>query len=129
MSLNYRDRIPNNVDLGNNRSLQRALEHWQPKFLTWWQDLGPEGFQAADVYLRTATSVDAKGWATYGKVKMPDYRWGIFLAEQSGDRTIGFGDFYGKPAWDQVPGDFLTFRFAQIQRHGLLITRDHRPPQ
>ena len=108
MSLNYRDRIPNNVDLGTNRSLQRALEHWQPKFLTWWQDLGPEGFQAADVYLRTATSVDAKGWATYGKVKMPDYRWGIFLAEQTADRRIGFGDFYGKPAWDQVPGDFRS---------------------
>ncbi|MEM7442186.1 MAG: benzoyl-CoA 2,3-epoxidase subunit BoxB [Pseudomonadota bacterium] len=108
MSLNYRDRIPNNVDLGNNRSLQRALEHWQPKFLTWWQDLGPESFQAADVYLRTATSVDAKGWATYGKVKMPDYRWGIFLAERTADRTIGFGDFYGQPAWDQVPGDFRS---------------------
>ena len=100
MSLNYRDRIPNNVDLGNNRSLQRALEHWQPKFLTWWQDLGPEGFQAADVYLRTATSVDAKGWATYGKVKMPDYRWGIFLAEKGEEKTIGF---------DGV-------RFARLQR-------------
>jgi benzoyl-CoA 2,3-dioxygenase component B len=107
-SLNYRDRIPNNVDLGNNRTLQRALEHWQPKFLKWWEDLGPEGFQAADVYLRTATSVDAKGWATYGHVKMPDYRWGIFLADEEKDRTIGFGDFYGQPAWQQVPGDFRS---------------------
>ncbi|MEQ9815558.1 MAG: benzoyl-CoA 2,3-epoxidase subunit BoxB [Azospirillaceae bacterium] len=107
-ALNYRDRIPNNVDLGNNRTLQRALEHWQPKFLQWWGDLGPAGFQAADVYLRTATSVDAKGWATYGKVKMPDYRWGIFLADQDPDRKIGFGDFMGQPAWQQVPGDFRS---------------------
>ena len=35
MSMNYQDRIPNNVDLGSNRTLQRALEHWQPEFLKW----------------------------------------------------------------------------------------------
>ncbi|HET8727502.1 MAG TPA: benzoyl-CoA 2,3-epoxidase subunit BoxB [Alphaproteobacteria bacterium] len=105
MGINYQERIPNNVDMGSNRTLLRALEHWQPKFLNWWKSLGPEGFMAADVYLRTATSVDAKGWATYGMVKMPDYRWGIFLAEETPDRTIGFGDNYGKPAWNQVPGE------------------------
>ena len=105
MAIDYQERIPNNVDLGNDRRLQRALEHWQPKFLDWWQDLGPEGFQVADVYLRTATSVDAKGWATYGAVKMPDYRWGIFLADKEENRTIGFGDEMGKPAWQEVPGE------------------------
>ncbi|HEV7370244.1 benzoyl-CoA 2,3-epoxidase subunit BoxB [Arenibaculum sp.] len=105
MGINYLDRIPNNVDMGNDRALQRALEHWQPKFLQWWQNLGPDGYMAADVYLRTATSVDAKGWATYGHVRMPDYRWGIFLAEQQPDRRIGFGDEYGRPAWQQVPGE------------------------
>ncbi len=104
-TLTYQDRIPNNVELSTNRTLQRALEHWQPRFLQWWRDLGPEGFQAADVYLRTATSVDAKGWATYGKVKMPDYRWGIFLADRDPERTIGFGDDFGKPVWQQVPGE------------------------
>ena len=90
MAINYQERIPNNVDLGNDRALQRALEHWQPRFLDWWQELGPEGFQSADVYLRTATSVDAAGWATFGKVKMPDYRWGIFLADlEQGDLQVG----------------------------------------
>ena len=39
MSINYTERIPNNVDLGSNRILQRALEHWQPEFLNWWQEL------------------------------------------------------------------------------------------
>ncbi len=105
MGINYTDRIPNNVDLGNDRRLQRALEHWQPKFLDWWTELGPEGTRAMDVYLRTATSVDSKGWATYGYVKMPDYRWGIFLADQAPERTIGFGDDYGKPVWQEVPGE------------------------
>jgi benzoyl-CoA 2,3-dioxygenase component B len=38
-------------------------------------------------------------------VKMPDYRWGIFLADRTQDRTIGFGDEMGKPAWQEVPGE------------------------
>jgi benzoyl-CoA 2,3-epoxidase subunit B len=105
MDVNYRERIPNNVDLGNDRTLQRALEHWQPRFLQWWTELGPDGFMAADVYLRTAVSVDAAGWASYGYVKMPDYRWGIFLADPVKDRTIGFGDSIGKPVWQSVPGE------------------------
>jgi len=108
MSINYQDRIPNNVDLGSNRTLQRALEHWQPEFLKWWQDLGPSDFQVADVYLRTATSVDAKGWATYGYVCMPEYRWGIFLADQDANRRIGFGDYFGLEVWQQIPGEYRS---------------------
>ena len=73
------EKIPNNVNLAGDRRLQRALEEWQPHFLSWWQDMGPVGFQAKDVYLRTAVSVEADGWAHFDYVKMPDYRWGIFL--------------------------------------------------
>ena len=103
--IDYSEKIPNNVNLANDRTLQRALEHWQPHFIDWWQHLGPSDFQRADVYLRTATSVDADGWATYGAVKMPDYRWGIFLADPQPERKIGFGDNMGQPAWQQVPGE------------------------
>jgi benzoyl-CoA 2,3-epoxidase subunit B len=105
MSINYSERIPNNVNLSDDRRLQRALENWQPGFLKWWQEMGPEGFQAFDVYLRTATSVDAKGWATFGYLKMPDYRWGIFLAEPEPDRRIAFGEHKGEPVWREVPGE------------------------
>jgi len=105
MAINYAEKIPNNVDLAHDRTLQRALEHWQPHFLQWWHEMGPSDFEKADVYLRTATSVDAKGWASYGAVKMPDYRWGIFLADQQPQRTIGFGDQMGQPVWQQVPGE------------------------
>jgi benzoyl-CoA 2,3-dioxygenase component B len=105
MSIDYTDRIPNNVELGSNRTLQRALEQWQPALLNWWKEMGPTDFNAADVYLRTAISVDTKGWANYGHVRMPDYRWGIFLAEPEHDRRAGFGDDFGEPVWQQVPGE------------------------
>ncbi len=121
-SLNYQELIPNNVDLAGNKQLQRALEHWQPRFLNWWKELGPEGSQASEVYLRTATSVDAKGWATYGYVKMPDYRWGIFLADQELERKIGFGDMIGQPVWQQVPADFRS----QLRR--LIVTQGDTEP-
>ncbi|MEO8157481.1 MAG: benzoyl-CoA 2,3-epoxidase subunit BoxB [Betaproteobacteria bacterium] len=113
MSINYSERIPNNVDLANDRTLQRALEHWQPRFLDWWKEMGPHDFASADVYLRTAVGVDAQGWASYGAVKMPDYRWGIFLADRIPDRTIGFGDHFGEPVWQQVPGE-LRSQFRRI---------------
>jgi benzoyl-CoA 2,3-dioxygenase component B len=113
MSVNYSETIPNNVDLANDRTLQRALEHWQPRFLDWWHEMGPHDFESADVYLRTAVGVDAQGWASYGAVKMPDYRWGIFLADAVADRAIGFGDYYGQPVWQQVPGEFRS-QFRRI---------------
>ena len=100
------EKIPNNVNLSQNRRLQRALEKWQPNYLKWWSDAGPADFQADDVYLRTAISVDAKGWAHFDYVKMPDYRWGIFLTPPEHDRRIPCGDSYGDPAWQEVPGEF-----------------------
>jgi benzoyl-CoA 2,3-dioxygenase component B len=107
-SINYAEKIPNNVNLQNDRTLQRALEHWQPHFLQWWHEMGPSDFEAVDVYLRTAISVDAQGWAHYGTLKMPDYRWGIFLADPVAERKIGFGDQMGQPVWQQVPGEYRS---------------------
>jgi benzoyl-CoA 2,3-epoxidase subunit B len=99
------EKIPNNVNLSEDKRLQRALEQWQPNFLRWWMEMGPEGFQSTDVYLRTAISVDSDGWAHFDYVKMPEYRWGIFLAQPVQDRRIGFGDFLGQPVWQDVPGE------------------------
>jgi benzoyl-CoA 2,3-dioxygenase component B len=90
-TIDLQAKIPNNIHLGDNRQLQRALEHWQPAFLNWWSEMGPSDFSAKDVYLRTAVGVDAQGWASYGYTPMPDYRWGIFLADQQQGRKIGFG--------------------------------------
>jgi len=96
--------IPNNVDLSSDRRLQRALEQWQPNFLQWWNEVGPDGFQAHQIYLRTAISVEANGWAHFDFVRMPEYRWGIFLDPKQ-ERKIGFGDNEGQPVWDEVPGE------------------------
>ncbi len=91
------EKIPNNVNLSQNRRLQRALERWQPNYMKWWKEAGPADFQVDDISLRTAISVDAKGWANFDYIKMPDYKWGIFLAPPEHDRRIPCGDDYGKP--------------------------------
>ncbi|PIW00619.1 MAG: benzoyl-CoA 2,3-epoxidase subunit BoxB [Deltaproteobacteria bacterium CG17_big_fil_post_rev_8_21_14_2_50_63_7] len=106
MSIDLDDKIPNNVDLSSDRRLQKALEAWQPNFKAWWMDMGPSSFQQDQIYLRTAVSVEKGGWAHYDYVKMPDYRWGIFLAPGAAEKTIGFGDHLGQPVWDKVPGDY-----------------------
>jgi benzoyl-CoA 2,3-epoxidase subunit B len=108
MSIDYEQKIPNNVNLAGDKTLQRALEHWQPQFLKWWGDVGPDGSSGFDVYLRTAVSVDPGGWAHFGYVKMPEYRWGIFLNPADPQRTIGFGDHKGEPAWQEVPGEYRS---------------------
>ncbi len=99
------ERIPNNVGLSEDRRLKRALEGWQPRFLDWWREAGPIAYQDRDIYLRTAVSVGQEGWAHFDYVKMPDYRWGIFLAEPEPQRTVGFGDRFGQPVWQEVPGE------------------------
>jgi benzoyl-CoA 2,3-epoxidase subunit B len=106
MTVDFDAAIPNNVDLAGDRRLRRALESWQPRFVEWWKDLGPVAFQDRDVYLRTAIAVGQDGWANFGYVKMPDYRWGIFLADPRADRHIGFGDHRGDPLWQEVPGEY-----------------------
>ncbi|MEO6653516.1 MAG: benzoyl-CoA 2,3-epoxidase subunit BoxB [Ilumatobacteraceae bacterium] len=99
-------KIPNNVDLAGDRRLQRALESWQPKFIRWWEELGPAAFQHNPVFLRTAIDVGRDGWANFGHVAMPDYRWGVFLAEPEPDRKIAFGDHKGEDVWQEVPGEY-----------------------
>ncbi len=99
------DKIPNNVNLSSDKRLMRALETWQPDFIDWWKEMGPSGFQEDQVFLRTAISVDVNGWAHYDYVRMPDYRWGIFLTPSDADRKIGFGDNAGQAAWNEVPGE------------------------
>jgi len=121
-AIDYSEKIPNNVDLAGDRSLQRALEQWQPNFLRWWGDMGPEGAQAFDVYLRTAVSVDPSGWAHFDHVKMPDYRWGIFLAAPETDRRINFGEHKGEPAWQDVPGEHR----ANLRR--IIVTQGDTEP-
>jgi benzoyl-CoA 2,3-dioxygenase component B len=106
--IDYSERIPNNVDLASDKTLQRALERWQPGFQGWWGDMGPLNSSDLQVYLRTAISVDREGWANFGYVRMPDYRWGIFLVPRDENRKIAFGDHLGEPAWQDVPGEYRS---------------------
>ena len=117
IAIDYDGLIPNNVGLSADPRLRRALESWHPRSLDWWRARGPDGFQDSPVYLRTAISVEPEGWAKFGYVKMPDYRWGILLAPRLEDRKIGFGMHKGEPAWQEVPGEYraLLRRLVVVQ--------------
>jgi hypothetical protein len=106
ITVDYDGLIPNNVGLNADPRLRRALESWHPRSLDWWKTRGPEGFQSSLVYLRTAISVEPEGWAKFGFVRMPDYRWGILLAPPVEGRRIPFGEHVGEPAWQEVPGEY-----------------------
>jgi len=122
MNVDYNGLIPNNVDLGSDVRVKKALEKWHPGFIDWWFDMGPEGFQASEVYLRTAISVDPKGWAKFDYVKMPEYKWGVLLAPQVEDRKIPFGMHKGEKAWQEVPGEYRA-----MLRRLIVIQGDTEP--
>jgi benzoyl-CoA 2,3-dioxygenase component B len=105
-AVDYDGLIPNNVGLNQDPRLRRALESWHPSYLDWWKSCGPAVYADKPVYLRTAVSVEPEGWARFGYVRMPEYRWGILLAPAVADRRIGFGLHKGEPAWQEVPGEY-----------------------
>jgi len=117
MNVDYSTKIPNNVNLTEDRQVLKALEGWHPGYLDWWNDMGPEGFQESLVYLRTAVSVDPKGWAKFDYVRMPEYRWGVLLAPQDPERKVNFGQHLGEKAWQEVPGEYRAMlrRLVVIQ--------------
>ncbi len=120
--VDYSGVIPNNVALNADARVRKALETWHPGYLDWWTAMGPEGFQANPVYLRTAIGVDPEGWAKFGFVKMPEYKWGILLAPAIADRKIGFGAHKGEAAWQEVPGEYRA-----MLRRLLVIQGDTEP--
>src|ERR1700754_1447291 len=122
MNVDYSTKIPNNVNLSEDRQVLKALEGWHPGYIDWWGDMGPEGFQQSLVYLRTAYSVDPRGWAKFDYVRMPEYCWGILLAPQEENRVIPFGEHYGEPAWQEVPGEYRA-----MLRRLIVIQGDTEP--
>ncbi len=122
VNVDYDGLIPNNVELARDARVKKALEKWHPGYIDWWHDMGPQVFQQSPVYLRTAVSVDPKGWAKFDYVRMPEYKWGILLAPPVEDRKIAFGAHRGEPAWQEVPGEYRA-----MLRRLIVIQGDTEP--
>ena len=122
LDVSYDTRIPNNVDLSKDKRVLKALEKWHPGYIEWWSNLIPKKFQDSLVYLRTAVSVDPKGWAKFDYVKMPEYRWGILLAPAVEERKVACGEHTGEPAWQEVPGEYRS-----LLRRLIVIQGDTEP--
>jgi len=67
-------------------------------------------------------TAEPSGWAHFGHVRMPDYRWGIFLAPPEAGRRIPFGDHAGEPAWQELPGEY------RAPLRGLIVTQGDTEP-
>ena len=118
----YAEKIPNNVSLAEDRRLQRALESWQPNFLSWWETMGPT-LPTQDVYLRTAVDVRPRGLGALRP--RADARLPVgHLPRRAGtpDRRIAFGAHKGEPAWQKVPGEYR----AELRRL-IVIQGDTEP--
>jgi benzoyl-CoA 2,3-dioxygenase component B len=122
IAIDYDGLIPNNVGLADDPRVRKALETWHPGYIDWWKKMGPEGFQDAPVFLRTAVGVGSDNWARFDFVRMPEYRWGILLAPAIEGRTIPFGAHKGEPAWQEVPGEYRA-----MLRRLLVIQGDTEP--
>ena len=122
LNVSYDTLIPNNVGLSQDKRVLKALEKWHPGYINWWNDLIPQQYQNSLVYLRTAVSVDPKGWAKFDYVKMPEYRWGVLLAPQVDDRRIPCGEHAGEKAWQDVPGEYRA-----MLRRLIVIQGDTEP--
>jgi benzoyl-CoA 2,3-dioxygenase component B len=120
--IDYDGLIPNNVGLSGDLRVRKALETWHPGYIDWWKSMGPAVFQNDPVFLRTAVGVGSEGWAKFGFVRMPDYRWGILLAPAVEGRTIPFGAHKGEPAWQEVSGEYRA-----MLRRLLVIQGDTEP--
>jgi benzoyl-CoA 2,3-dioxygenase component B len=53
---------------------------------------------------------------------MPEYRWGIFLADREVDRKINFGIHKGEDVWQEVPGEYRS----ELRR--LIVTQGDTEP-
>ncbi|MDJ0948549.1 MAG: benzoyl-CoA 2,3-epoxidase subunit BoxB [Alphaproteobacteria bacterium] len=116
------DSIPNNVGLADQAGLSRTMAQFQADYMDWWRECGPQGFDAADVYLRMPTGVDSRGWATYAYSQLADFRWGLYQAELDEERRAVFGRLAGEPVLREVPGEF---RDAMLK---LLVTQADTEP-
>jgi len=100
-----KESIPNNIGLSGKPRLKAMLEPFRFRFLDWWAERGPAGFDAAEAYLRTPLGIDAQGWARYGYVRLSEYRWGLYQAAPEAERRALFGRVAGTPVFHAPPDE------------------------
>ena len=114
--------IPNNVGLADNPRLLAMLEAFGGKYMAWWRDWGPQGFDATDIWLRRPLSIEAGGWADFDYMRLPDYRFGVYQTPAEPERRAGFGAIAGAPVFDDIPDEF-----RRIMLKLLVIQGDTEP--
>jgi len=96
VSIDYSEKIPNNVDLPATGSCSARWSPGSPTFLNWWKTMGPAlPHRGTSTCAPRSTSAGRAGH-TSGTWPWRKYRWGVFLAERNRDRKIAFGEQKGE---------------------------------
>ena len=122
MSIDYSEKIPNNVNLAGNKTLQRALEHWQPEFLNWWGDMGPENTTHGGGLPAHGGERRAQGLGALRPREDARLPLGHLPRAGRGRPHGHFGAHKGEPAWQEVPGEYR----ANLRR--LIVTQGDTEP-
>ena len=123
MNVDYSTKIPNNVESRRGSPRAESARRLASRLHRLVERHGAGGLPAiAGVLCAPPYSVDPRGWAKFDYVKMPEYRWGILLAPQEENRTVPFGEHYGEPAWQEVPGEYRA-----MLRRLIVIQGDTEP--
>ena len=116
------EKIPNNVDLHEDRRLQRALESWQPNFLDWWDVDGPDAADRGRLPAHRGQRRPRGLGALRARRRCASTAGASSSPSATPDRRIGFGEHKGEPAWQKVPGEYR----ADLQRL-IVIQGDTEP--
>ncbi len=107
--IDYTDKIPNNVDLGRDRVLQRALEHWQPAFLELVERHGPEREPRATKSICARRSAwNPTAGRNSATCECRNTAGEFSCQPRDPNRQVNFGARKGEPAWQDVPGEYRS---------------------
>jgi len=104
--MNLYDHIPNNVNLSEDKRLQRALEKMAAK-LSWL--VARHGARRVSGQGRLAAHGHRRRLGRLGAFRLCEdagLPLGNFLEPAQPNAKVGFGDNYGAPAYQEVPGEF-----------------------
>jgi len=99
------ERIPNNVGLADNKVAAAGAGAIGSRASSTGEEMGPSDFNAAERLSAHGDQRRSSGLATYGSLKMPDYRWEFSSPTRRRIARSASATCAAKRRGKQVPGE------------------------